>query len=198
VASRFDRWQCVSWTCSPFSSATTVGECVTLVHALHQPFFVPTLLPQTNTFSSFTCPLGILGDPPRPPTGPRSDSPYTASTRAFRRPQVFGVRIDGLSHPLNKLEKLKIICISYSSDTKRKISIDIRYHFIRELIERGKLVLSYIPSADNITEMFTKALPSPQFRLLAWAPCIEARSPQGLRGSVSTTAPSGRLGSARM
>jgi hypothetical protein len=45
--------------------------------------------------------------------------------------------------------------------------IDIRYHFIREMIEHGKLVLSYIPSADNVADIFTKALPSPQFKLLA-------------------------------
>jgi hypothetical protein len=45
--------------------------------------------------------------------------------------------------------------------------IDIRYHFIRELIEQKKVEIIYIPSADNISDIFTKALPSPQFKHLA-------------------------------
>jgi hypothetical protein len=44
--------------------------------------------------------------------------------------------------------------------------INIRYHFIHKMIEHGKLILSYIPSANNIADIFTKALPSPQFKLL--------------------------------
>jgi hypothetical protein len=45
--------------------------------------------------------------------------------------------------------------------------IDIRYHFIRELVECGKLALTWIPSADNVADIFTKALPAPQHKLLA-------------------------------
>ena len=36
--------------------------------------------------------------------------------------------------------------------------IDIRYHFIRELVERGTLKLSHVSSESQLAGMFTKAL----------------------------------------
>jgi hypothetical protein len=44
--------------------------------------------------------------------------------------------------------------------------IDIRYHYIREQVELGQLAIDYVPSEDNIADIFTKALPKPQFDLL--------------------------------
>ena len=38
--------------------------------------------------------------------------------------------------------------------------IDIRYHFIRDYVEMGKLYFHYIPTAENLPDIFTKALPS--------------------------------------
>ncbi|KAI0991945.1 hypothetical protein K3495_g16242 [Podosphaera aphanis] len=40
--------------------------------------------------------------------------------------------------------------------------IDIRYHFIRELIEDGSITLLHVPSADNLADICTKGLPSPR------------------------------------
>jgi hypothetical protein len=45
--------------------------------------------------------------------------------------------------------------------------IDIRYHFIRELVEQKKIMLTYTPSASNVADVLTKALASSQFKLLA-------------------------------
>jgi hypothetical protein len=45
--------------------------------------------------------------------------------------------------------------------------IDICYHFIRELVKLGKLSLDYVLSADNVADIFMKALPLPQHKLLA-------------------------------
>lgn len=36
--------------------------------------------------------------------------------------------------------------------------IDIRYHFICEAVEFKKIALHYIPTEDNITDIFTKPL----------------------------------------
>ena len=46
---------------------------------------------------------------------------------------------------------------------KRTKHIDIRYHFIRELVSNGVIILSYIPSADNIADLFTKPLSKQKF-----------------------------------
>ena len=36
--------------------------------------------------------------------------------------------------------------------------IEIRYHYIREQIELGTIKIFYVPTADNIADMFTKNL----------------------------------------
>ena len=37
--------------------------------------------------------------------------------------------------------------------------IDLCYHFIHECVADGKVLVKYIPSKDNISDIFTKALP---------------------------------------
>ena len=36
--------------------------------------------------------------------------------------------------------------------------IDVKYHYIREKIERGSIALSYCPTADMVTDVMTKGL----------------------------------------
>jgi uncharacterized protein Yka (UPF0111/DUF47 family) len=40
----------------------------------------------------------------------------------------------------------------------RSKHIKIRYHFIRECVERGDVVLEFIGMQDQLADMFTKAL----------------------------------------
>ena len=42
--------------------------------------------------------------------------------------------------------------------------IDIKYHFIRECIEDGKVKLKACASSANTVDAFTKPLPTPRFR----------------------------------
>ena len=44
--------------------------------------------------------------------------------------------------------------------------IDIKYHFIRELVETGRIKLAYCPSADMVADILTKGLPAQQFEKL--------------------------------
>lgn len=41
--------------------------------------------------------------------------------------------------------------------------IDLRYHFIREAVENGKIKMEYLPSGDNIADIFTKPLAKVKF-----------------------------------
>lgn len=57
-------------------------------------------------------------------------------------------------------------CIAYSKNDVnhgRAKHIDIKYHFVKDLIKEGKIKLQYIESNDNIADIFTKALSKPSF-----------------------------------
>ena len=45
--------------------------------------------------------------------------------------------------------------------------IDVRYHFIREAVEDGKVAVQYIPTRDNVSNIFTKPLAKAKFWELA-------------------------------
>ena len=60
--------------------------------------------------------------------------------------------------------------IALAKDNKfhaRTKHIDVRYHFIREAVEDGKVAVRYIPTGDNISDIFTKPLTKAKFRELA-------------------------------
>jgi hypothetical protein len=44
--------------------------------------------------------------------------------------------------------------------------IDLRHHFIRDLVASGIIVFSYIPTKDQQADMLTKPLPKKQFEEL--------------------------------
>lgn len=45
----------------------------------------------------------------------------------------------------------------------RSKQIEVKHHFIRELIPRGKVNLVYCNTNENVADIFTKALPEMQF-----------------------------------
>jgi len=51
----------------------------------------------------------------------------------------------------------------YHARTKH---IDIRYHFVRALIQNQDLVLQYVPMDENLADAFTKPLPRPCLEIL--------------------------------
>ena len=58
--------------------------------------------------------------------------------------------------------------IVLSKDNKfhlRTKHINVRYHFIREAVDEGKINVEYIPTAENVTNVFTKALARPKFEV---------------------------------
>lgn len=48
---------------------------------------------------------------------------------------------------------------------KRTKHIDVRYHYIRELVESNQLMVEYIPSDKQLADIFTKLLPKDRFVL---------------------------------
>jgi hypothetical protein len=68
--------------------------------------------------------------------------------------------------------------IALAKDNKfhaRTKHIDLRYHFIREAVEDGNINVKYVPTDDNVADIFTKALPRPKFeRMVKLLGLIEA------------------------
>ena len=59
--------------------------------------------------------------------------------------------------------------IALAKDNKfhvRTKHIDVHYHFIHEAVEDGKVVVQYIPTGDNVSDIFTKPLAKAKFREL--------------------------------
>ena len=60
--------------------------------------------------------------------------------------------------------------IALAKDNKfhaRTKHIDVRYHFIREVVEDRKVTVQYIPTGDNVSDIFTKPLTKAKFQELA-------------------------------
>ena len=49
---------------------------------------------------------------------------------------------------------------------KRTKHIDVRYHFVREKVANEDISISYVPSKENLADIFTKALPRDYFASL--------------------------------
>ena len=46
---------------------------------------------------------------------------------------------------------------------KRTKDIDVRHHFLRDNVDKGNIVLTYCPTEEQITDIFTKDLSKDQF-----------------------------------
>lgn len=57
-------------------------------------------------------------------------------------------------------------CISIANNPthhKRSKHIDIKYHFSREKIQEKIITLKYVPTGEQLADVFTKMLPTPKF-----------------------------------
>jgi hypothetical protein len=48
----------------------------------------------------------------------------------------------------------------------RSKHIDVHYHYIRECVDSLDVIVKYVPSTDNVADIFTKVLPHPAFERL--------------------------------
>ena len=53
-----------------------------------------------------------------------------------------------------------------SAVNRRNKHIDVRYHFIRKVVEDGIIILDYYPTDEMVADMFTKALSKFNFKSL--------------------------------
>ncbi|KXJ69169.1 hypothetical protein RP20_CCG028476 [Aedes albopictus] len=48
-------------------------------------------------------------------------------------------------------------------ETRRVKHIDVKYHFIRNVVADGKVKLVYVPTQKQQADILTKSLPAPTF-----------------------------------
>ena len=59
------------------------------------------------------------------------------------------------------------IALSKNPDNhSRTKHIDVRYHYIRDLVEKKKVEVNYCPTNNNLADLMTKGLPRPRFEEL--------------------------------
>lgn len=58
------------------------------------------------------------------------------------------------------------IAMSKNPETRRTKHIDIRYNFLRDLVQEKKLKMEYVSTSNQIADILTKALPRDQFETL--------------------------------
>ncbi|KAK8943260.1 hypothetical protein KSP39_PZI009121 [Platanthera zijinensis] len=59
-----------------------------------------------------------------------------------------------------------------TTSTSRSRHIDIDYHFIRDLVARGALSVTYVPSSDQLADVFTKPLSKDRLREISNKPGV--------------------------
>jgi len=67
------------------------------------------------------------------------------------------------SIPLCGDNQAAIFIATNAVQEKRTKHIDIRYHYIREVVEQGEVALFFIPTDKNPADMLTKNLPRDKF-----------------------------------
>ena len=74
-------------------------------------------------------------------------------------------KIKDVNYMLNvKCSALKLI--KNSEFHQRSKHIDVRYHFIRDLYNKGEIDVTYVKSGEQLADILTKALPKPRFEYL--------------------------------
>nr|GEU77491.1 retrovirus-related Pol polyprotein from transposon TNT 1-94 [Tanacetum cinerariifolium] len=114
-------------------------------------------------------------------THPRfSDADYARCKDTFKstfgRAQFLGEKLVNWS-----LKKQESIAISYNPvQHSRTKHINVRYHFIKEHVEKGTIELYFVKTDYQLADLFTKALPVDRFNYLVRRLDMRCLSPQEL------------------
>ena len=65
-----------------------------------------------------------------------------------------------------KCDNQGAIFLARNESSTRTKHVDVRYHFIRDLVEQGIIQLEYVNTKENTADMLTKNLPTEQFEKL--------------------------------
>jgi hypothetical protein len=93
-----------------------------------------------------------------------TEAEYIATSRAAKQMEFMYSSMDEVGYPQPRPALLyndNAGAVSLTKNTKgntRVKHIDVRHHYVRDLVEDGKIVIHHIPSSDNLADIFTKPL----------------------------------------
>lgn len=80
--------------------------------------------------------------------------------------RMMGIPLDGPTHM--KVDNMSVVSnTTIPSSVLKKKSNSIAYHYVRENVAAGVILISYEPSATNLADMLTKTQPGPVRKRLA-------------------------------
>ena len=97
-----------------------------------------------------------------------TEAEYTAISHATRQAIWLRNLLEGLGYPQEEPTVLysdNQSAITLTRDAQfhaRSKHFDVQNHFVREKVENGIVDIIYVPTDDNIADVFTKALPKPK------------------------------------
>jgi hypothetical protein len=81
--------------------------------------------------------------------------------------KMFGeCKIDDINYVLNVDNTSAMKLIKNPEFHQRSKHIDVKYHFLRDLYNKGEIDVKYVSSDEQLADIFTKALPKPRFEYL--------------------------------
>ena len=110
-----------------------------------------------------------------------AEAEYIAATHAAKEILWLRALLTELGRPPTGPTTLHVdnqSAIAIAKDPKfhaRTKHIDVRYHFIRDVVRSAKVAVTYIPTNENLADAFTKPLPRTKFEI--------ATSRMGLRAA---------------
>lgn len=75
---------------------------------------------------------------------------------------------------------------------KRSKHFEIDYHYIRERVALGAVVVKHVPARLQLADIFTKSLPAQAFSSLRYKLGVDVPPTPSLRGAITAQVPSGR------
>ena len=72
---------------------------------------------------------------------------------------------------------------------KRTKNFETHYHYARERIAKGLLVVQHVPAIQQLADVFTKSLPFQSFRDLRYKLGVDVPPTSSLRGDISKAGP---------
>ena len=92
-----------------------------------------------------------------------TEAEYVAASEAAKNviwlTRLFAELSDNLPCPVLQVDNVSAIRLAKNPEFhKRTKHVDIRHHFIRDLIEKETLAVDYVKSEDQLADIFTKPL----------------------------------------